>query len=206
MQLSQHIGKHDVLLDCDRRFEEAGYSVLRKLAELDRQGPALDDGSRVQFGWSVLTLCSEGAGLRAYEPDYFGDALRALSPTVDTTLEVMTEQVGMLHRESVQGLDARFDHYVLAWQGALDAAEIFLRRRKPERPDDTGWFVGDLARLEEGPGQGLEALYVFEVLKRRRDVMKVLALPPGFAIVMCGSEISSIMRVEGEHGAALRKD
>jgi hypothetical protein len=197
MQLSMRMGRHQILLDCDRHFEQAGRSVLLKLSELDQRGPALGDGSKVQFGWSVLTLRLEQENLRIYEPDYFGDALHGLRPTLDTTLEVITEQAEVLRRERVEGLDARFDHYVLAWPGALAAREIFLSRRSDRQPDDTGWFIGDLALLDSGAtDKVLEALRVFELLKLRRSVMQVLALPPGYAVVMRGGEIDSMAKGE----------
>jgi hypothetical protein len=191
MQLSLDIERTTLLLDCGEHFKEAGVSMLKKLAELDHHGPALKDGTRVQFGWTVLTLCSEMTYLRVYEPSYLGDALHALHSNLDLTLKVMTEQAEILRRENVEGLDARFDHYVVAWPGALGATNIFLKRQGSEQPDNTGWFIGDLDRLEEQHSdEELEAWQVFQILQRRQSVMKFLALPPGYAVVLRGNEIN----------------
>jgi hypothetical protein len=194
MELSMRMGAFTVILECDWRFEEAGNAVLRKFVELDRKSPALKDGSRIQFGWAVLTLHSDDAGLRVYEPDYLGDALHGLNRTLDLTFEVIMEQTDVLRREGAEGLDARFDDYMTARPGAIEAADIFLMRQSSRRANYTGWFLGDLAQLEDGDTEEeLEALRVFELLKRRRSAMKVLALPPGYAVVMRGDEIDSIM-------------
>lgn len=197
MQLRLPIASGNLLVECHDRCEQAGRAVLRTLAELDRRGPSLHDDSRVQYGWSVLTLRLEGADLRVWEPDYLGDALRDLRPTLDLTLEVIEEQAEVLRGRSEEGVDARFDHFVTAWPGAPSASNIFLTRQAAAAPDDTGWFIGDLARLDVPPEGELEVFRVFELMKRRRSVMKLLAFPPGYAVVMAGDETESVMSGQG---------
>jgi len=133
-----------------------------------------------------LTLREEEEGnLRVFEPDYYGDALRGLNRTLDTTLEVATEQAELLRGEGVDGLDARFDQYFVAWPHAFDSPDIFLRRSLPERDDNSGWFVGDLARLGTGtPDDVIEPIPVFKMLSLHRSAMQVLALPPGYTVVL----------------------
>jgi hypothetical protein len=193
-QLIRSLGNTSLILECGEQFHKAGHSMLNKLAELDHQGPSLNDGSRVQFGWTVLTLRSEMQYLRVCGPDYLGDALHALDCNLNLTLEVMTEQTGILRSKNVEGLDARFDDYVLAWSGALCATNLFIRRQGSERLDNTGWFIGDLDHLEdEHSEEDIKAWRVFEVLQQRRSLMKFLALPPGYTVVMRGDEVDSIM-------------
>jgi hypothetical protein len=195
MQFRRQIGNEHLVLECDARFKSVGRTVLRSLTELAWKGPALHAGSTIQFGWSVLTLRPENGHLRICEPDYFGDALHDYRPTLDTTFEVILEQVEVLTAETAEGLDARFDQYVAGWPGALMANDIFLHRRQREGEDNTGWFFGDLIGLEAGGDVGVvENMRVFELLRRRRSIMKVLALPVGYTVVMRGTEIDSIMK------------
>lgn len=195
MEQKETIGGYSVLLNCDERLRERGRAVLNKLAELNRQGPPLVDGSRVQFGWTVLTLRAQDGNLRVFEPDYLGDALHGLNPNLDLTLEVIAEQVAVLRSENCEGLDARFDQLVLARPGAAEADDIFLTRRNPMSEDDTGWFLGDMAQLDsESAEEEPEAMRVFELLRRRRSVLKILALPAGYAVVMHGDAIDTIMK------------
>ena len=46
-----------------------------------------------------------------------------------------------------------FDRYLVIWAGALNAVDIFLRREVSETEGDSGWFIGDLARLDAGRGE-----------------------------------------------------
>jgi hypothetical protein len=198
MEQRLEMGALSVLLDCDERLQEGGRAVLGKLAELNRHGPALRDGSRVRFGWTVLTLRSENGSLRVFEPDYMGDALHDLNRNLDLTLEVIADQVAVLRRENCEGLDARFDQYVLGGAGAVEAADIFLTRRDPVSKEDSGWFLGDMTQIESGSKEEeLQAVRVFELLRRRRGVLKVLALPPGYAVVMHGNAIDTILNDAG---------
>jgi hypothetical protein len=198
MEQRLDMGALTVLLDCDERLQEGGRAVLDKFAELNRHGPVLRDGSRVQFGWTILTLRSENGSLRVFEPDYMGDPLHDLNRNLDLTLEVIADQVAVLRRENCEGLDARFDQYVLAGPGAVEAADIFLTRRDPVSKEDSGWFLGDMTQIESGSKEEeLQAVRVFELLRRRRAVSKVLALPPGYAVVMQGNAIDTILNDAG---------
>ena len=203
MEQRLDMGAMSVLLDCDERLRDRGRAVLNKLAELNRQGPALHDGSRVRFGWTVLTLRSENENLRVFEPDYLGDAFHDLNRNLDLTLEVIADQVAVLRRENCEGLDARFDQFVLGGPGAVEAADIFLTRRDPVSEDDSGWFLGDMAKLESASKEEeIQAVRVFELLRRRRSVLKVLALPPGYAVVMQGNAIENIMKGAGSEAGS----
>jgi hypothetical protein len=161
---------------------------------LDRRGPALHDGSRIQFGWSVLTISSEESGLRVCEPDFDGDPFTGLSPALDTTLQVTQEQTAVLQENSATGADARFDQVLVVVKGALETDAIFLTREEAVDADDSGWRIGKLDDLENpAPDQEVESLHVFELLKRRREIMPLLALPRRYGAIVDRGMILSIV-------------
>jgi hypothetical protein len=197
VQNRRRIGGQMILLECDAQFESQANSVLDKLASLKDQGHTLHDGTKIQFGWSVLILRAENDCLRMCEPAFFGDALDDTSPTLDTTLSVLTAQVRILHAIREEGADVRFDQAVIFKRGVLELPEIFLKRDTTDVEGYSGWFIGDLNDIEgSGDEESLESLPIFELLKRRYAVLQVLALPPGYLVTMHEDRIVDILDSE----------
>ena len=165
--------------------------------ELDARGPALCDGSIIQFGWSRLVLKGELDELRVCEPDFDcpGDVL----PYVDETLRIAVAQAAVLGRVGTQGVDARFDTRLIAAKGALDEDRIYLERSEPTSEEDSGWYIGPAdGPKRELAADDLEQLYVSQLVSLRRDVLSVLALPPGYLVVFDGELIDGICPPGGE--------
>jgi hypothetical protein len=191
--VQRSIGPHLVEVECSPANAELAEPVLDKLEELHRTGPPLHAGTKIQFGWSVLMLQPHGPALSVCEPAFFGN-ISTWKPSVDVTLDVLREQVGLLRTVSEAGVDARFDHVVLMTRGALDEPDLFLKREAPRTPDDTGWFVGRLDDLETArQPDALDSVRVFEILRRRRDLMAPLALPPEYLAIVRGRRLEALL-------------
>jgi len=167
-------------------------SLLDELSKLDQVGPRLKEDSRIQFGWSVLTLRAEDGGLRVCEPDFWGD-ISGMRPTVDTTLAVLKEQVSVLRAAGEDGVDVQFTEFVAVARGAIETADLFLKRDAPLSEGDTGWFVGRLEDLKAARPAAVDALRVFEVLRVRPALVHVMALPPGYLVIVRGNKVEALL-------------
>jgi hypothetical protein len=197
MLVERRVDSTRLIAECDAALRDAADDVLRKFEALQREGLALRDGTRIRFGWSILTLRAETGGLRVCEPAFDGDPLRETSPTINVTLRVLAGQVRVLKCVHESGSDVGFEELVLVRQGALEAPGIFLRRQKPVSPNDSGWLIGDLDHIEETGGD-LTPTPVYALVRSRPAALAVLALPVDYTVVMRGAEISNVFDATGQ--------
>ena len=187
------LGGLKLVARCDDGLAVQARSLLELLAGLRGKGKGLADGVTVQFGWLVLTLRRRGKKLLVCEPDFDGDPFHDLREEVSCTLSVLVGMTAVLNRLGVNGLSARFDDKVVAAKGRLAERRVYLQRSKP-RPGDSGWYVGPVdGRVPEKKPASYESLYVYELLRRRPNLLRVLALPPGFLAVFDGDEVEAIV-------------
>lgn len=188
------ISAGELRLECDAAFASRAHSTLRVLAERDARRPALAAGSRVQFGWSVLTMQAEPGGLRVMAPDYSRDALHKLDPNLDETFRVVGAQVAVLRATGATGVDARFESMVLVDRRAKAAAGLFLRRLESVDKNDSGWVIGD---LNDPPAPNdtstLEATRVYQLLRTHPAALQLLALPVGWFAALRADRIVKIL-------------
>lgn len=196
--LRRKIGGYEVAVECGDDLRPQAEGLLTKLSELNERGPALRDGTVIDFGWTPITLRAEGQTLVVCEPDFDGDPARDFAPTVDKTLRVLKWQIGLLNAIGAEGVPARFADKVVIAKGCLSLFRVYLERIEVTREADSGWYVGDPDRPDARESVSeLEGVYVFQLLKARPALMKVLALPPGYLVVMEGDEPESIFDSEG---------
>lgn len=196
MSVVQQIGHIRLSINCAANLDSQANAVLTKIAVLHSGGSQLRDGSTIQFGWTVFTLQKENGGLTVCEPAFEGNALGELKNSADISLGVLTEQVAVLHKVGESGFDICFSDYLISAQGALHARRIYLQRKQPMH-EDSGWYIGDVEHPELAHDkEQLLSLRMFELWKLLPSALRVLALPPGFLVVMEGDEIKSIVDPE----------
>ncbi|MEW6432866.1 MAG: hypothetical protein AB1730_15280 [Myxococcota bacterium] len=196
MMLTRTIGPNTVRVEVLERQRAQAEALLDKLAELDARGPRLQDGTTIDFGWSRLTLVDVDGILDVEEPEFRGDPFESRMPGAFETIGVAQDQVDVLRRVGVEGVDARFDSAVIVRRGCLSAPRIYLKRDEPEGRS-SGWYIGDVAHPEVEK-EDLEVITVADVFKQRSEAMRVLALPPGYMAVLDGSVIEAVVDPEGK--------
>lgn len=194
MRYHRNVGSLEIELECDSRFEQMAQALLEKMETLNLKGPALKNGSRIQYGWSLLTLRAEDSGLRVCEPDFDGDALQDFHTNLDATFEILGEQAEVLRRTGLTGLDVRFSDEVFVRGDALESPNLFLKRQSPNRAGDSGWYVGNSDDLDVRTGANPpEVVRVFELLRRRRPLLKVLTIPTDYVVTIEREEITGVL-------------
>jgi hypothetical protein len=88
---------------------------------------------------------------------------------------------------------------------------IYLERMTPESEQDSGWFLGEVDRVE-GEKIEYDAIRVGDLIAARPDLMDLLALPPGFLIALdaggpsamldgAGLDVWAVALISGEPSA-----
>jgi hypothetical protein len=193
MKYQRQIGSFNVVAICADDLKEQAEALLDKLAELNDKGPALQDGTTVEFGWSLLTLRGNEDELVVCEPYFSNDPFQDYLPVVDDTLRVIAEQVAVLKRVGAEGVAASFRDKVVIAKGCLQANRLYLERKATQAAHDSGWYIGYIEEAETKKTiDDLEAIYVYQLLNQHRSLMQVLALPPGYLVVFNGNLIEAV--------------
>lgn len=194
-RFTRPLGEHVLVCQCDAALATQANALLATLKAVHKRGPALHDGSTIQFGWSRLTLVEQDGDLLVCEPDFDGDPHGGTVPTVNRTLRVQARQAQVCERVNAVGPDVRFDHTVVTQQGFSDAPTLYLYRTDPF-DEFSGWFVGLTPDTHLGlESDSLEVVVVHQLLSLRADVLDVLQLPVGYRAVIERSRIISIVDV-----------
>jgi hypothetical protein len=178
--------------ECADFLRPQAAAMLETLAALAGKGKGLADGVAVQFGWSVLRLRRRGGELAVCEPDFAGDPFDADSRDLTRTLGVIAQQCEFLARHNAEPLDVRFDEKVIAAKGCLDRPAVFLARSAPV-PGDSGWYVGPLDGPPGDDAAGFEAVFVYELWSKRKALLPVLPLPPGWVVEFDGDAVKAVV-------------
>jgi hypothetical protein len=205
MIFRQRVGGENLIIECDEYLEAQVRLVFRSIESAVGQGLELRVGTRIQIGWSVLTLREDADGLRVCEPIFRKDLANELNSTLDITLGVLLSQVQILHRVAAEGMDVVYWQAVLARRDAIATAEIYLKRTVPIRKHDSGWYIGDLNAIEDATEEETEAIEISQLLTSRPAVLQLLALPPGFIATMRDESILQIFDQNGVDRWAIEK-
>jgi hypothetical protein len=156
--------------------------------EKERGSGFLEDGARIQVGWSLLSIRREGDALVIVEPDFSGNPFETSRADLTTTLSVQAQQNDVLTALGLPGTAVSFRDKIVFAKGCLDQPHIYLERQAP-KPGDSGWFIGEVKK----PQSELAAIYVYQLLKIRPEILKVLALPVGYVVVFRDTAIEAVL-------------
>lgn len=185
-----------VRAECDASRAEQAERVLDVVARLS----APVAGTTFQFGWSRLCLLDDGDALRVGEPDFARWPEERWTPTIDTTLAVLSDQVGLLHTLGVEGEDVSYDQVIIAAPNALAAVDVYVRRTPSGKPPDSGWLLATLADPEAlTRGDALEAVAIATLVVRRRALLQALTLPTGFTALFSGDRLTEVLDAAGRN-------
>lgn len=185
------IGNRLFCASCEEQLSLQADWLLDLLQRLENEKGSLKDGSKIQVGWTILTIRQSENEAIVLAPDY------NKNPFVDTTedltlsLFVQLKQNYCLNRMKLDGEPALFQDKFVAAAGALQTEHVYLERSNQRVAGDSGWYLGRVEGSEQD--QSLEAYYVFQLLKLRPSLLQALAIPRGHLVVFNGNEIEAVL-------------
>lgn len=165
--------------------------LLKTLEGLLDGGKRLTEGGRVQVGWSFLTLRLRDNELVVCEPDFDGDPFSGVREDVTLTLTVIGQQNEVLARVGAAGVASSFQDKIVLLKGCLEEPHIYLERNHSAPEGDSGWYIGPVDGHDVGGDY--DAIYVYQLLRLRPELLQVLSLPPGYLIVFDGVKIKAVL-------------
>lgn len=162
------------------------FTILEKV-DCDK----LIDGFSLQVGWSVYYLHEKETGnFILTTPDYSKNPFEDITEDLTLALWVQLEQGHFLRKLSVDGLSIKFSDKVILTKGVLELEKIYLQRTGEVEEGDSGWYIGP---VEDDETTELYALYTYQLLKIKPEIIQVLALPNDFMVVFEGNEIKAVL-------------
>ncbi|RFM27037.1 immunity protein Imm33 domain-containing protein [Deminuibacter soli] len=198
MKHQRKIGSWVVVADCGEALSPQAESLLDAIEQLDAAGPPVQNGTTIQFGWSLLTLRDFNGELHVCEPYFAGDPFTSVMPFVDNTLQVLKGQAALLEQLGVSPVDIRFSDKIGVAKGCLQQDHIYLVREEPVDAEDSGWYIGLYGEPKDRPMSEIDLLSIYEVFNQRYALLDVMTLPPGFRVSFTGDVIEAVMDGNGE--------
>lgn len=190
-QWSSTIAGEAVVTFCSPSLRTEVEALFSHLRELSRQGVVFAPGSRVPYRWTTLEVRQGPGRLELWEPDYERDPEGAYNPGVDVSLRVAHEQQRVLQLAEVNGLDVQFDQHVLVATESWRRDDLMLARVDSPGGRLTGWRIVP-SDVEQGLGD-VESVPLYEVYRRRPELLGAMRLPPGYLAFFEGGSIVAIV-------------
>lgn len=166
--------------------------LLDHLDSMRSDGVSIHANQRIQFGWSFLEFKQEGGEHVVHEPDFLTNPLTQTRPDISITLQVQASQLAFINQLRLSPTQASFQDKIIYAKECLSSSKIYGERIDPQpEKGDSGWFFGFVDGNNEP--ENLQAGYVYQLLSLRPILLQLLLLPPGYMVVLNGSEIETIL-------------
>lgn len=148
-------------------------------------------GFSLQVGWSVYYLYErETRDFILTTPDYTKNPFEDITEDLTLALWVQLEQDHFLRKINVDGSSIKFSNKIILSKGVLELEKIYLQRNGNVEKGDSGWYIGP---VEDDNTTELYALYAYQLLKIRPEIIQVLALPNDYMVIFEGNEIKAVI-------------
>lgn len=186
MTLEKVIEEVTLVANCEPSLQSHGRWLLDRLSETRSW---VVEGQPLQVGWSLFTPVRVGARIWVHEPDFECDPERNTRNEISVSVGILAQQIEVVRRAGVTPRDVYFADVMEVQQGALEATDAVLERFETANRGHSGW----IAKPRGDDSGELRRIPVFELLRRRREWLQVLCLPPGYMAVFRRSDIEAIL-------------
>lgn len=185
-------GKSIIMRYSSRLSEQANW-LAELIVDMNQKGISLESGVKIQFGWSFLIFRNFGDNqLIVCEPDFSGNPFSEEKNSIDFTLEIQAVQNTFVKRCGVEPIATLFQDKIILAKECLNKEKLFMERIEPDlEKGDSGWFINTLE--DDSEDIEYEAIYAFQLLKLRPELISVLMLPPGFIVLVNKNTIEKVI-------------
>ena len=154
-------------------------------------GEKIRDGYKLELGFTLFTCTATDNGYQIVAPDYLNAPFLHTTDDLTIALWVLLEQTKLLRTYGISGTATRFDDEIVVAKNALEHPVLSLQRFSDLGKGASGWCVEAQEETPEGsfgtvPAEGYEAIYAYQLLQKRPSLIKVLALPYEYLVILDG--------------------
>ncbi|ADI91577.1 immunity protein Imm33 domain-containing protein [Acinetobacter oleivorans] len=192
------LNEKNILMRYSSRLSEQAKWLVELIVDMSRKGVSIEDGVKIQFGWSFLIFRNfDDNQLILCEPDFSRNPFSEEKNSIDFTLEVQALQNSFAKHCGVDPIATLFQDKIILVKGCLDKEKLFMERIEPDlEKGDSGWFINTLE--DDSEDIEYEAIYAFQLLYLRPEIMSVLILPPEFIVLVDKNTIEKVINEKNE--------
>lgn len=193
-QFEKIMMKKTIIMKAEIELESQIENVFAILGKINSN--QLIDGFSLQVGWSTYNLLEKESGkFIVTTPDYSKNPFEDRTEDLTLALWIQLEQGHFLRKLNTEGLSIKFSDKILLTKGVLELDKIYLQRTGDVEQGDSGWYIGP---VDDNDATELYALFAFQLLTLKPDIIKVLALPNDYMVVFEGKEIKTVLNENDE--------
>lgn len=178
-----------IIVTAEKELEPQVEILFAILEQVDHN--KLIHGFSLQVGWSIYYLHERETGnFILTTADYSKNPFEDITEDLTLALWVQLEQGHFLRKMNVEGLSIKYSDKIILSKGVLEIEKIYLQRNGDVEKGDSGWYIGP---VEDNNTVELYALYAYQLLKIRPEIIQVLALPNDYMVVFEGNEIKAVL-------------
>lgn len=178
-----------IIVTAEKELEPQVEILFAILEQVDHN--KLIHGFSLQAGWSVYYLHErENGNFILTTADYSKNPFEDITEDLTLALWVQLEQGHFLRKMNVDGLSIKFSDKIILSKDVLELEKIYLQRNGSVEKGDSGWYIGP---VEDNNTTELYALYAYQLLKIKPEIIQVLALPNDYMVVFDGNEIKAVL-------------
>ena len=181
---------------CDETLSVQAESILEMIGNTQKSKNILQDGYKIQIGWSMYFINLIDGELAITIPDYKKNPFKDTESDISLAVLVQMQQNDMLRQTNMEGEYVTFQDTMIILKDALDSSDLFFVREETEKAKDSGWYLGllsDAENRESRPVSDYISVHTYQLLTIKPELLKLLFLPTGSMAIIKYDEITEIL-------------
>jgi len=176
------------VVNAEGELESQVKLLFEVLSEIEEQ--RLVSGFSLQIGWGVYYLSEENENeFVITTPDYLENPFKKTTIDLTLSLWVQLEQTHLLRILQLEGMTTKYSDKIIMERNVLDGEKFYLQRTRAVEKGDSGWYVGTIKEETKE----IYAIYAYELLKMKPQIIKLLSLPNDYMVFFDKGEVKSIV-------------
>lgn len=185
------ISNKNLIARCDENFSAQADWLLQTVKEIGEKNGGLKDGETIRLSWTIIKVKETETEFILCEPDFAGNPFEHTVESVNMSLLVLAQQNDVLNKLKITGEPVLFSDKVVYDEDCLNKKRIYLERLDNVSEGDSGWYIGDAE--DKTDKSKLKALYVYQLISVRPELLAVLSLPPEYVAIFDADKIEAVV-------------
>jgi hypothetical protein len=181
----------NLVVRCDENFSAQADWLLQTVKEIGEKNGGLKDGETIRLSWTIIKVKETDTEFILCEPDFAGNPFENTVESVNLSLLILAKQNDVLNKLKITGEPVLFSDKIVYDNDCLSKKRIYLERLSDVSNGDSGWYIGNAEDNSEKTE--LKALYVYQLLSIRPELMSVLSLPSEYIAIFDADKIEAIV-------------
>lgn len=197
IKMRKQIEDHLFTLECEGTLVNQGKWILDVIEEEYYKVDILEENFKMQIGFITLKFKKEDNEVKIITPDLTKNPFNDYTYNISLFLILQLQQNDIIKKlQRITAENIAFDDKIKVYKDCKNKDNFFLIRDSYNTKNYSGWlidFLNDDGTRNYHSDEEFEDMYVYEVLKFRPDLVKLLSLPKGYRVAIINNEIKQIV-------------